>query len=88
MFVAKAHGYDKHLSEVVLYSHQKKFLLLNRTLKVPGSYFRQAFANPEDASGVKGGKVMIGDPDVERVRRAHLNDIENIIPFVLLVSML
>ncbi len=54
---------------------------------MPGSYFRQAFANPEDASGVKGGKVMIGDPDVERVRRAHLNDIENIIPFVLLAAV-
>lgn len=26
---------------------------------------------------------MDSDPDVERVRRNHLNDIENIIPFVL-----
>ena len=27
------------------------------------------------------------DPDVERVRRAHLNDLENVIPFLLLVPL-
>jgi glutathione S-transferase len=27
--------------------------------------------------------VTTSDPDVERVRRNHLNDIENIVPFVL-----
>ncbi len=27
--------------------------------------------------------VTTNDPDVERVRRNHLNDIENIVPFVL-----
>ena len=46
--------------------------------------FKKAFANPEDASGVPGSKVVLGDPDVERVRRAHMNDLENVIPFVLL----
>ena len=55
-----------------------------RITKTP---FQQAFANPEDATGVKGGKVIIGDPDVERVRRAHLNDIENILPFVILAAI-
>lgn len=29
-------------------------------------------------------KVKFDDPDVERVRRAHRNDLENIIPFALL----
>ena len=30
----------------------------------------------------------MGDADVERVRRAHLNDLENIIPFTILVIIL
>lgn len=47
---------------------------------------RGAFANPEDASkfGVKSPKM---DPDVERVRRAHQNDIENIPFFLVLASL-
>ncbi|XP_040201432.1 microsomal glutathione S-transferase 1 isoform X2 [Rana temporaria] len=44
------------------------------------------FANPEDALGhAKGGdvkKFVRRDESVERVRRCHLNDIENIVPFV------
>ncbi|KAM3909816.1 microsomal glutathione S-transferase 1 isoform 1-T2 [Leptodactylus fuscus] len=47
---------------------------------------RKVFANPEDAkSHSKGGdpkKYIRTDPDVERVRRCHLNDIENIVPFL------
>ncbi|XP_055597936.1 microsomal glutathione S-transferase 1-like [Uranotaenia lowii] len=43
---------------------------------------KHAFANPEDAKTVKGGKLNTNDPDVERVRRAHLNDLENITPFL------
>ncbi|XP_077123390.1 microsomal glutathione S-transferase 1 [Ranitomeya variabilis] len=47
---------------------------------------RKVFANPEDAAAhSKGGDIKIflrTDQDVERVRRCHLNDIENIIPFV------
>ncbi|XP_055683902.1 microsomal glutathione S-transferase 1-like [Lutzomyia longipalpis] len=42
----------------------------------------KVFANPEDAAGKK-LKVKFDDPDVERVRRAHRNDLENIFPFVL-----
>ncbi|CAJ0960184.1 unnamed protein product [Ranitomeya imitator] len=46
----------------------------------------EVFANPEDAlAHSKGGdpkKFLRTDQDVERVRRCHLNDIENIIPFV------
>lgn len=37
----------------------------------------QAFANPEDLPSKK-LKVKLDDPDVERVRRAHRNDLENI----------
>ena len=48
--------------------------------------FFQAFANPEDIqlSLDKQAKVTFADPDVERVRRNHLNDIENIVPFVII----
>jgi len=40
---------------------------------------KKAFANPEDLPDPK-LKVKT-DEDVERVRRAHLNDLENILPF-------
>ncbi|XP_015271099.1 PREDICTED: microsomal glutathione S-transferase 1-like, partial [Gekko japonicus] len=47
-----------------------------------------AFANPEDAS-VHGKeelakKYLRSDPDVERIRRIHLNDLENIVPFAVI----
>ncbi|XP_063786717.1 microsomal glutathione S-transferase 1 [Pseudophryne corroboree] len=45
---------------------------------------RKAFANPEDAA-MRGGdikKYLRTDQDVERVRRCHLNDLENIVPFI------
>lgn len=46
----------------------------------------KAFANPEDIiiGDRKTIKPTLLDPDVERVRRNHLNDIENILPFVLI----
>ncbi|XP_063833291.1 microsomal glutathione S-transferase 1-like [Ostrinia nubilalis] len=40
-------------------------------------FAKKVFANEEDASSAK-GVVKFDDPDVERVRRAHLNDLENI----------
>jgi len=45
-----------------------------------------SFANPEDsrAFGVKKGQVKFDDQDVERVRRNHLNDMENIPVFLFL----
>lgn len=48
-------------------------------------YSKKVFANPEDAAGR--GKVKLDDPDVERVRRAHLNDLENIPAFWLLGAL-
>lgn len=45
------------------------------------------FANPEDVkafSSDKDVKPTVSDPDVERVRRNHLNDLENIPLFVFL----
>lgn len=41
---------------------------------------RGVFANPEDAKAAK-GKVKYDDPIIERIRRAHLNDLENIPAF-------
>ncbi|XP_070610409.1 microsomal glutathione S-transferase 1 [Erythrolamprus reginae] len=47
---------------------------------------KKAFANPEDTSsfgkGENAKKFLRTDPDVERIRRTHLNDLENIIPFL------
>ncbi|XP_041494139.1 microsomal glutathione S-transferase 1 [Microtus oregoni] len=44
------------------------------------------FANPEDCAtfgkGENAKKYLRTDEKVERVRRAHLNDIENIVPFL------
>ncbi|CAF2859961.1 unnamed protein product [Rotaria sp. Silwood2] len=47
---------------------------------------KKAFVNPEDVATrkIKNLAPTTSDPDVERIRRNHLNDIENIIPFVLI----
>lgn len=45
------------------------------------------FANPEDAKPRPGAKVKFDDPDVERLRRAHLNDLENITVFWVLGAL-
>lgn len=45
---------------------------------------KDVYANPEDLTLARNqSSVVTTDPDVERVRRNHLNDIENIVPFVL-----
>ncbi|CAG9575839.1 unnamed protein product [Danaus chrysippus] len=49
-------------------------------------YGKKIFANEEDAKFVK-GKLKLDDPDVERVRRAHLNDLENIPAFWILGAL-
>ncbi|XP_059617675.1 uncharacterized protein LOC132262421 [Phlebotomus argentipes] len=42
-------------------------------------------SNPEDISvAPPGSKIKFDDPDVERARRAHRNDMENIYPYILL----
>ncbi|KAM9334842.1 microsomal glutathione S-transferase 1-like [Symphorus nematophorus] len=52
------------------------------------TYFRltrKVFANLEDTtlvSSTQDKKLVRVDPDVERVRRCHQNDLENIVPFV------
>jgi len=57
-------------------------MLLMALLTARQRIAKKAFANPEDAVTLK-IKVKVDD-DVERVRRAHLNDLENILPFLIL----
>ncbi|XP_071407473.1 microsomal glutathione S-transferase 1 [Pithys albifrons albifrons] len=64
-------------------------LLKMMLMSLVTAYFRitrKAFANPEDTASFGKGdsakKYVRTDPDVERVRRGHLNDLENIVPFV------
>ncbi|CAN9504426.1 unnamed protein product [Ophioblennius macclurei] len=45
---------------------------------------KKAFANPEDALRHGGLQFQREDPYVERCRRAHINDMENILPFLFL----
>ncbi|XP_013862048.1 prostaglandin E synthase [Austrofundulus limnaeus] len=45
---------------------------------------KKAFANPEDALRHGGLQFYREDPYVERCRRAHQNDLENILPFLFL----
>lgn len=42
-------------------------------------FSKKVFISPEDVGFVKGAKVSYTDPDVERARRAHQNDLENIL---------
>ena len=42
---------------------------------------RKVWVNPEDAKLNKGENVEADHPDVQRVKRAHLNAIENAVPF-------
>ncbi|XP_066291823.1 microsomal glutathione S-transferase 1-like isoform X2 [Branchiostoma lanceolatum] len=50
-------------------------------------FSRGVFANPEDVKGNKGAVARLDHPDVERVRRLHRNDLENI-PAFLAVGLL
>ncbi|XP_014213630.1 microsomal glutathione S-transferase 1 [Copidosoma floridanum] len=43
---------------------------------------KKVFANHEDTKFAVKGRVTYDDEDVERIRRSHLNDLENILPWV------
>ncbi len=43
---------------------------------------KKVFANHEDARMLPKARVAYDDEDVERVRRSHLNDPENVLPWV------
>ncbi|XP_038595000.1 microsomal glutathione S-transferase 1-like [Micropterus salmoides] len=66
-------------------------VILKMLLMAPLTSFyrftRGAFANEEDVgrkSEEEKKKLLRTHPDVERVRRCHQNDLENIIPFVVI----
>uniref|UniRef100_A0AAG5DIY2 Microsomal glutathione S-transferase 1 n=1 Tax=Anopheles atroparvus TaxID=41427 RepID=A0AAG5DIY2_ANOAO len=57
---------------------------LEQAAMTGGERFRKkVFANEEDLASAKKKDAVpkFDDPDVERVRRAHRNDLENILPF-------
>ncbi|KAL8625940.1 hypothetical protein ACOMHN_012532 [Nucella lapillus] len=63
--------------------------MLMALLTAASRFRNKAFANAEDASALKdreGGRLrpVLNNPNVERVRRCHLNDLENVIPFILI----
>ncbi|XP_050358607.1 microsomal glutathione S-transferase 1-like [Nymphalis io] len=58
-------------------------ILIMAILTARVQYKKKVFANEEDAEKTK-GIVKFDDLDVERVRRAHLNDLENIPVFWIL----
>uniref|UniRef100_A0A1B6FXA4 Microsomal glutathione S-transferase 1 n=1 Tax=Cuerna arida TaxID=1464854 RepID=A0A1B6FXA4_9HEMI len=61
-------------------------MMLMSVLTALQRFRKKAFISPEDAAAFK-GEVKMEDPDVERVRRAHLNDLENI-PIFLVTGFL
>ncbi|XP_006273903.1 microsomal glutathione S-transferase 1 [Alligator mississippiensis] len=78
-------------NEVFLaYSTYTAIVLLKMMLmSLITSFFRltrKAFSNPEDITTFgnyeTAKKYLRTDPEVERVRRGHLNDLENIVPFI------
>nr|XP_054769789.1 microsomal glutathione S-transferase 1-like [Lytechinus pictus] len=79
-------GFDQS-AELTLFATYATIVLLKMILMAPMTAYhritKNVFANPEDATGhsQKDKKVIFNDPDVERVRRCHLNDLENIVPF-------
>jgi len=86
---------NKVFKNLILYgSMTVAKMLIMAPLTAYFRFTRNSFANIEDAApGAKGDaeklkRSLVLNDDVERVRRCHLNDIENIIPFVLLGIML
>ena len=60
------------------------FLIIAGEILLISQISIQVFANPEDVAGQEKAKVNFANEGVERVRRCHQNDIENIFPFVFL----
>ncbi|CAG9803738.1 unnamed protein product [Chironomus riparius] len=58
-------------------------VMLMTIVTVYHRFKNNASMNPEDVFWNKNFEVKIND-DVERVRRAHLNDLENVVPFIII----
>ncbi|CAH2099875.1 unnamed protein product [Euphydryas editha] len=77
---------DPVVQSYILYSAILALKLLSvSTLTTLVRISKGVFANPEDAK--LGGKVKLDDPAVERTRRAHRNDLENIPAFWILGAL-
>ncbi|KAK0162287.1 hypothetical protein PV327_008636 [Microctonus hyperodae] len=50
-------------------------------------YNKRIFISPEDTKILRGSKAGCVDEDIERVRRAHLNDLENILPWAISTAL-
>ncbi|XP_029167657.1 microsomal glutathione S-transferase 1-like [Nylanderia fulva] len=48
---------------------------------------KKIYMNEEDVTFLGKGKVVLNDPDVERVRKAHRNDLENILPWFMITYL-
>ncbi len=48
---------------------------------------RSVYATPEDYQRFGGAPRPTADDDVERARRAHLNDLENVLPFLVVAFL-
>ena len=48
---------------------------------------RKQYVNPEDATLNKAPQVEADHPDVQRVKRAHMNALENAIPFFIIGAL-
>ncbi|XP_023565238.1 microsomal glutathione S-transferase 1 [Octodon degus] len=84
-------GSEKEQKNFAPFDREFEKELLNQEIENPaaietvGLQTNKVFANPEDAAGFgkeDAKKYIRTDESVERVRRAHLNDLENIVPFV------
>jgi len=65
-------------------------VLLMAPLTAVFRFKNNSFGNPEDAGSKdpeKIKKALVPNEDVERVRRAHRNDLENILPFMVLALL-
>ncbi|XP_048778668.1 microsomal glutathione S-transferase 1-like [Ostrea edulis] len=60
--------------------------LLMSALTVRSRLTNKVFANPEDTAKFGGVEPTVSDQRVERIRRCHQNDIENVFSFVLVGS--
>ena len=74
------------ISMINEYIRKQKSLFLNNCgeILLISHISIKVFANPEDVAGQEKAKVNFANEGVERVRRCHQNDIENIFPFVFL----
>ncbi|KAK0162288.1 hypothetical protein PV327_008637 [Microctonus hyperodae] len=50
-------------------------------------FSKKIFISPEDTKILKGSKSGCVDEDIERIRRAHLNDLENILPWAISTAL-